>query len=226
MMSTMMTEMKRMMPMMGDGEPASANTYFAITGVIGMMAWGFTAVVYQFVTKEVSVPFSADAPLVLGWAGIVTLVWLGVFMKRIAMAKMSVRPRVQFSGPGIVWITAMGTAFVLNVLGLFIASDALMWLPWAGGFALAYTLTGLMVERGGIFIMAGMASAGVTVYGLFLGTAASLGAPFVLLGMLHSMPMIVDAARGGRQLTDEGIPQIKAEARDTGEEAAGTELTA
>lgn len=225
-MATVMTEMKRMMPMMGDGERASANTYFAMTGMMGMMVWGFTAVVYHFVTAQVSVPFSADAPLVLGWAGIVTLVWLGIFTKRIVMARMSVRPRVQFSGPGIVWITTMATAFVLNVVGLFIASEALMWLPWAGGFAIAYTLTGLMVQRGGIFLMAGVASAGMTVYGLFLGTAASLGAPFVLLGMLHSMPMIVDAARGGRQLTDEGIPQLKADQRDGSGETTGAEITA
>jgi hypothetical protein len=224
-MSGVMTEARRLMPMLGDGAPASANAYFAMTGLVGMVAWGFTAAVYRLGSYEVAVPFSAEAAFGVGWAGLVTLVWLGVFSMRIGMAKMAVRPKVQFSGPGIVWVTTMAAAFVLNVVGLFVGSAALMWLPWAAGFAFAYTATGLMVERGGVFLLAGVASAGLTAYGLFVGTAADLVFPFLALGLLHSVPMLVDAARGGRELTDAGVPRLRADAAET-DTSSATEITA
>jgi hypothetical protein len=34
---------------------------------------------------------------------------------------------------------------------------------------------------------------------------------FVLLGVLHTVPMAVDAMLGGRELTEDGVPALAAE---------------
>jgi hypothetical protein len=87
-----------------------------------------------------------------------------------------------------------------------------MWAPWAAAFGVAYLLTGLLVDRGGVYLAAGVASVGVLVGGLVVG----LPGTFALLGLLHGVPMLVDASRGGRHLTADGTPALRGASEEVG----------
>jgi len=225
-MGEMMDEMMKMVPMMGKEGTVSANYYFGMTAMMGVVVWGFTAIMYQFFTPIRSNGVREVA--LVGAAGLVTGVWLMVYMKRMIFGKTGVKRDVQMSAPGVVWLSTMGAAFVANFAGFFMASpmkEGLMWLPWYAGFTAAYLLTGLMVRRGGIFIVAGLLSGVGLVAGLGLLPIAGVGPtrpfplPFVIIGLLHAVPMAIDAKRGGRELTDQGVPAIKAD--DLGDVSVG-----
>jgi len=92
-----------------------------------------------------------------------------------------------------------------------------MWLPWYAGFAVAYLATGLLVRRGGVFYAAGAISAVVTLAGVGVIPVDGVGLrrpvpyAFVLLGVLHTVPMAIDAVLGGRELTEDGVPALAAD---------------
>jgi hypothetical protein len=83
-----------------------------------------------------------------------------------------------------------------------------MGTPWLVAMTLGYLATGLLVVRGGVYLVA----AGVGA--VLLAARAAVGPLPVLpvvLGLLHAAPTLVDARRGGRELTQSGQPRVAAE---------------
>jgi hypothetical protein len=205
-MSTITAHATRLVPFASD-EPASANAYLAFSGALGLVLWGATAVVSWAAGSDVA----ATGP-----AGLLVLLWVVGWGARFVVAATTVDRDVWLSTPGVVWTVATVLAFVANGYGLTLGSTALgetlMWAPWAAAFGVGYLLTGLLVDRGAVYLAAGVASVGVLVGGLVVG----LPGTFVLLGLLHGVPMLVDASRGGRQLTADGTPALRGTSDEVG----------
>lgn len=201
---------KRLVPGLGDGQRASANAYLALIGVVGVVGWGTTALLRHFVSLE-RVYFWGSEVLMLDWAGAVAVGWVALFGLRMLVGVASVDREVTLSLPEMVWsglvVLAFGAtfwAFTLDITQFRLRID-MMWLPWMVAFAAGYLFTGLLVDRGGVYLGAGaVATAGVVAE--FLGTTPPY--PLLVLGVLHAAPMLIDAARGGRQLTEEGVPAL------------------
>lgn len=213
-----------MVPVVGGEGTADANTYLLVTALMGAVTWGTVAVAYR--VTPITDAGVGEVRLV-GVAGAVTVLWFAVFVTRALMARTGVEADVRFSAPGVVWTGTMGLAFVANFAGFFLGPplrEALMWLPWYAGFAVAYLATGLLVRRGGVFYAAGAVSAVVTLVGVGaipvegVGLRRPVPYAFVLLGVLHTVPLALDAALGGRELTEDGVPALAAD------ETAGVEV--
>jgi hypothetical protein len=69
-----------------------------------------------------------------------------------------------------------------------------------------------------VYLLAGGVSAALLVAALL---GAQVPYPLVVLGVLHAVPMLVDAYRGGRHLTEDGVPALKRRSED----AAGGVVT-
>jgi hypothetical protein len=76
-----------------------------------------------------------------------------------------------------------------------------MCLPWLVAMALGYLMPGLIVARGWVYLVAGVA--GLGLFGFFVTQGVSPPSPqsVVVLGLFDSVPMFVDASLGGRELT-------------------------
>jgi hypothetical protein len=195
-------------------EQASANTYLAFTAALGTVVWLVTAVAGRL---HASGHDTGHAHIeLLGVAGGVTLVWLVAWLVRWGIAASSVDRGVWLSSPELVWSAVTVLAFVATGAGFLIGdsslAEALMWAPWAAAYTVGYLATGLLVQRGGVYLAAGLASGAVLVAGLTVGVPAV----FVVLAVLTAAPMLVDAARGGRELTTEGIPALRGSDADAG----------
>jgi hypothetical protein len=197
--STITAEARRLVPLASD-EPASANAYLALSGLLGLLLWGITAAVSSAAGGDVSVT---------GAAGLLVAVWIVGWGARFVVAATTVDRAVWLSTPALVWTAVTVLAFVATGYGLVVGStslgESLMWAPWASAFGVAYLATGLVVERGGVYLAAGVASLAVLAAGLTVG----LPGTFAILGLLHAVPMLVDARRGGRQLTADGTPALR-----------------
>lgn len=164
--------------------------------------------------------------------GIWTVTWLGAYV----LAYLRVDRETLLTLPNAVWFGLSAVAFSLNFYGVYAARPELVWLPWFGVYAVGYFATGVLVERSGVYWGAGVISALLFAHGLYsvatdtgyavLGPAETLppnvagfvppgtvlmSIPFTyaVLGLLQLVPMGIDAARGGRQLTDAGIPALR-----------------
>jgi hypothetical protein len=191
-------EARRFVP--GAGEQASANAYLALTGVLGGVFWLLTVAASRLLTTDV---------VLVGVAGGVVLGWLVVWVARGLVAAASVDRGVWLSSPELLWTAVTALAFLGNGVGLVLgdtsAGQTLMWLPWAGAYTVGYLGTGLLVERGGVYLAAGVVSGAVLVANAVVGVPA-MAAVFALL---TAVPLLVDAARGGRELTDAGVPALR-----------------
>jgi hypothetical protein len=205
-----LTQAKRLVPGLGDGRRASANAYLALIGVIGVVGWGTTALLRHFVSLE-RVYFWGSEVFGLDWAGAVAVGWVALYGVRMLVGFASVDRGVTLSLPEVVWSVLVALAFgatfwafTLDITQFRLRID-MMWLPWMAAFAVGYLFTGSIVDRGGVYLAAGaVAAAGVAAE--VLGTTPPY--PLVVLGALHAAPMLIDAARGGRQLTEEGVPEL------------------
>jgi hypothetical protein len=209
-----LTEAKRLVPGLGDGQRASANAYLALIGTIGLVGWGVTALLRHFVSLQ-RVFFWGSDVFAFGWAGAVAIGWVALYGLRIVLGVARVDREVTLSLPEIAWtilvVLAFGATFWAFTLPIteFATRIQMMWLPWMAAFAVGYLFTGAVVDRGAIYLAAGVVAAAATGAEL-LGTTPPY--PLVVLGVLHAGPLLVDAARGGRQLTEEGVPALRADA--------------
>jgi len=180
----------------------SANQYIALIAVVGMILWAGTQAVVLSLTFEVT--------KVLGVTGAVISLWVVYTVGSRLFGAAAVDTRVWLSSPFLLWLVVSVLALGANAAGVVVGDTGtgrtLMWLPWGLAFTVGYLGTWGLVDRGGVYLMAGLASAGYVV----AATVATVaGLHFAILGVLHGVPMLVDAARGGRGLTPDGTPTLR-----------------
>lgn len=200
------TQSIRLVPFVGD--EANANAYLALTALGGVLGWGVTALVVYGIT---------DQPRLLGLGLVVTVLWAGLFLGRLVLGFLSVESGAQLSTPNLVWVAVIVLAFVGSIVGLWLQSAAFVLAPWYGAFAVGYLATAALVSRAGVYWVAGIAS----LAGLVAAVLAPGKVHVVALGVLHVVPLAVDAAMGGRQMTDRGVPAVDAERMEEPEETGG-----
>jgi hypothetical protein len=190
---------------LGD-EPASVNAYLALIGVVGLVGWGLTTAVIYLVTVDIRL---------MGWTGTVLLGWAALTGGRLVLGGLNVPRAESLSAPFLVWLVLIVGAFAANVYGATVATGdlagLLMGAPWLVAMTLGYLVTGLLVTRGGVYLAAG--AVGVALVAALVAVGPLPAFP-VILGLLHAVPMFVDAARGGRELTSSGRPRVAAERGD------------
>jgi hypothetical protein len=182
--------------------PVSANRYIALTGIIGMVLW--------FLTQAVIFRWTFEVTPLFGATGLVIAVWVVYTVGSRLVGVVVADNRVWLSSPFVVWFLVSAFALIANGVGV-IAGDTttgrlLMWLPWGLAFVVGYLGTWALVNRGGIYFLAAVGSVVFVAAGVTVGVA---GLHFAILGLLHGVPTIVDAARGGRELTADGTPALR-----------------
>lgn len=195
---------KRLVPGVG-GEKASANAFLAAVGVGSVLGWAITYAVVLTTLPPGSGPVS---PKTGAW--LVTAAWLVLTVLGVGIASVRVEPGVLFSTPVLAWVGLVAVGFVASGYGTAVGNVALMWGAWYGVLAVGYLLTGALVTRGGLYVVSGVLV--VVATGVVFFALAQADRPHSLvLGVLGVVPVVVDAARGGRQLNDDGVPVVKAE---------------
>ena len=198
---------KRLIPGVGERR-ASANAYLGAIAVGGVAGWGVSYVVTEAVTRPSVAKETAKAG-----AWLVTGVWLVVFLAGIYICYRQTEEGVLASLPMLTWIGVNAVAFVPSSAGTAVGNADLMWAPWYVVFAVGYLVTGVLVTRGWVYLLGAVASVAATVLAFFvLGSVPHS----LLLGGLHVVPTAVDAAMGGRELTDEGIPAVERDRLEDG----------
>jgi hypothetical protein len=188
----------------------SADGYLGAVAVTGTAMWAATEAIYRFAYVDADLLF-------VGPAGVVTVAWGALFLAWVVLGAVGLEPGVSRSVPSVAWLVAMTGAFAANAAA-FVVDGALraglMWLPWYVGMAVAYVATGVLVRRGRVYVVAGLGCAAGAVVGLGLVPGADVGParpfylPFAVLGVLHGTPMLIDAVRGGRDLAEDGVPEL------------------
>lgn len=228
------------------GAKLDGNAYLGLTALMGVVGWVPTAYLIHFETPP---PKGVVTLAALGpWAEAVTRyswelvgLWTVLFVVFLAVTVLRVEPGAVYSAPNALWSVGMGIALVLNAVGVEYTVAWLVWLPWLVLFAVGYLATGLLVTRGWIYYLAGGISlflAANGVYGVLTNTgclvvtlnpavetplAGSVLLPmpltYVVIGLLHVLPVGLDALLGGRGMTEAGVSAVKADQLD--EDAAG-----
>jgi hypothetical protein len=178
-------------------------------------------------------------PFLAAWG----VVWLG----RVVWGYARVERGSVSNLPNVIMLVLVVPALLLNALGTYYQEGYLVWGPWLVVFAVGYLTVAYVVERGGVYWAAGLVSLGLLVVGVYAKLTLSLplggalvgpGVPqvggvvlypfpytYTVLGLLHVVPVAVDAARGGRELTDTGVSRLKAESMGTGDGEVGGVVT-
>lgn len=178
----------------------------------------------------------------------VTAVWIVAWFGRLGWGYLRVERGAVLNTPNMIWSGASLAALTVNVYAVWTATPELVWLPWMVVFAVGYLSTAALVRRAGIYWLAGAVSLLLSVHGVYsiatatgyavLGPASALPPAlaesvgpntvlmplpytYAVLGLLQVVPMAVDAARGGRELTASGVPRVRADDNDTGDAAPG-----
>lgn len=229
-------------------EKLDGNAYLGLTALMGLVGWAPTAYLIHF---ETAPPKGVVTLAELGaWAEAVTQyswplmgLWTALFVGYLAVTVLRVEPGAVYSVPNALWAVGMAVALVLNGVGVEYTVGWLVWLPWLVLFGVGYLATGLLVTRGWVYYLAGGISlllAANGVYGVLTNTGCLVvtldpavetplaGAvlfpmplTYVVIGLLHVVPLAVDAAMGGRETTDAGIPRVKADRDRDGDSAGG-----
>ncbi len=247
-----------------NGEKANGNAYMGLIALSGVVGWGLTVFVVRLW------PRLNDHPMPMGrieqgtqaqaalfeWFGFLRgdlagphliwpflAAWGLVWLARVVWGYARVERGSVSNLPNLVWLVLVVPAFALNAMGEYFLKAYLIWMPWLVVFAVGYLTNAYLVERGGVYWAAGLASLGLLIVGVYAKLTLSLplgGAltgpavpqiggeilyPFpytyTVLGLLHVVPMSVDAIRGGRQLTDAGVSTLKAQSMETDTEEVG-----
>lgn len=199
---------KRLVPGVGS-DPASANAFLALVGVGSALGW-----VVSYATVVLTLPPGSGPVDPKTGAWLLTGGWLVLSVLGVAVGYLRVRREVLFSAPMLAWIGLVAVGFVASAYGTASGNAALMWGAWYGVLAVGYLVTGALVTRGGVYLLAGAAAVAATAV-VFFVLPQEARPHSLVLGVLGVVPVLVDAARGGRQVTDEGIPAVQA-ARNEG----------
>lgn len=238
-----------------DERKANGNAFIALTALTGLVGWGVTVWAVNFVSP-IPTGGSLGGPEIGRWASEVmlelkwpvTAVWLVAWFGRFAWGYLRVERGAVVNAPNTVWFGASLVAVGLNLYGVWVSNPELVWLPWMAVFAVGYLSTALLVDRAGVYWVAGVLSTALLAHGVYavltdtgyavLGSAATLPPQlaatvgpntvllplpytYAILGALQVVPMAIDAALGGRQLTDDGVPAVSANESSDAESLGG-----
>jgi hypothetical protein len=153
---------------------------------------------------------------VVGWTGTQTLAWVdppgsGAVAIALWVALVGVMTGVglrhctdalRFSTPLLVWGTVNAAAMTLTVVATL--GDTPNWLAvpvwqvWVLAAAVGYGGTAVSMHRAGreweLYAVAGVLETVLLAVGV-LAPGAVAAAPYLLVGLLHAMPLLVDAER-------------------------------
>lgn len=237
-------EVKRLLP--GSERRASANAYLGLTALTGLIGWGGTAYLLHFTSDPPSgtVGLREIGP----WIETVTQyswelmgLWVALMVGLFVVSFLFVERGALLTIPNMVWTIGIAVGLVLNAASIQFTIPALTWGPWLVVFTVGYLVTGVIAERGWIYFGAGVVSGLLTVWGLYAyvtKTGALVMSPdlpvpiagavyfpfpytYAVLGALHVLPVAIDAALGGRGLTEDGISKLKAERLSDEEDSGG-----
>ena len=237
-------------------EKANGNAYMAMIALSGLIGWGATVYVLNFIAPRPAwgvIDTQAEVQAAFVWyQGILNAKLFGIDARwllmgtwgvtwagRITWGYLRVERKAVFNGANFIWIVPVIVAFGLNAWGVDSVLAVPIWAPWFGVFAIGYIGNAIQVERSWVYWIPGLISLALLLVGLYakatmtlpLGGMMTIPAgpnspvpalfgnhlmypmPYVwaVLGVLHVVPMAVDAYLGGRQLNEDGIPAIKAE---------------
>ena len=161
--------------------------------------------------------FAGAAAGTMGWGGTQLLTWIdpplgpalatawwAVLIAAFGLLTVLHAPAsVRFSDPMFVWGSVNGTAMVVTVGGVVSAVPprVAFWHAWVLAAGLGYLGTGTLLVRAGArerglgYLAGSLVACGVVVVAA-RSFAAVEPVPFLLLGVLHAVPLLVDAAGG------------------------------
>ena len=209
----------------GVGERANGNAMLVLLALAGIVGWGMTAMQAR------------SGGDIVALLQPVTVAWTAIWGVALGWAFVRIDRETFLSVPMAVWVVVTAAATVAN--GYVVVTESpellwLVWLPWFAAFAVGYVVTALWVERADVYWAAALASTALLAYGVYailtgtghqvldLGSSTVVLTPvpytWLVLGALHVVPMAIDAARGGRQMTDAGVPAVRGETDESVED--------
>jgi hypothetical protein len=199
---------RRLLP--GAEEKLSANAYLGLTALTGLIGWVPTVYVIHFMSSTPSgtVGMAEAGP----WMRVVTQhswtlmgLWAVLSVGLVAIGILRVERAAVLSTPQLLWTVGVVISLVLNTVGVMDHTVVLVWAPWLVLFAVVYSLYAYVVTTGALVI--DPAAEGEMAGAVLLPFPYT----YLVIGLLHVVPVAVDAALGGRQMTDAGIPKVKAD---------------
>ncbi|SNZ03358.1 hypothetical protein SAMN06269185_0256 [Natronoarchaeum philippinense] len=183
------------------------SPFLVLGALLGAIGWAAT----QYVAWNPGVVLGA-----VGVAGTTAIVlgWLGATLLMAAVGLTVASRAVRYSPPLWVWSGLVGAAIAVNlsvVLGVAPRSVAryALWHPWMVAFALGFALTAILARgRNRLAYAAGSASSLLVLAAAVVFPAATGGIIFLLTGVVHAGPLLVDAytAPPAMAATDDATP--------------------
>ncbi|PSQ18903.1 hypothetical protein BRD00_03955 [Halobacteriales archaeon QS_8_69_26] len=226
-------------------EKLDGNAYLGLTALMGVVGWVPTAYLIHFRTPPPKgvvtlAELGAWAESVTQFSWTIMGLWAALFVGLVLVTVLRVERAALYSVPNVLWAVGMAVALGLNVVGLQLDGLSwLIWIPWLVLFAVGYLVTGVLVTRGWVYHVAAGVSALLVANGAYgvltnsgclvvtlnptvetpLAGAVLLPMPltYVVIGLLHVVPVGLDALMGGRGTTDAGVPEARADRLDEGD---------
>jgi hypothetical protein len=169
----------------------------ALGGVVGLLGWGLT----QFLAGRPGLALDA-----VGVEGTVVVVgfWAAATVAIVGVGLLAGARTVRYSPLLWLWVALVGGALALDaavVFGLVTSPElarALLWTPWAVVLAIGYLVTGVVAtHRTRAAYLVGSLAAGLVLLAAVLFPATVPDWAFVATGVVHAVPLLVDARLGG-----------------------------
>ncbi|MFD1647449.1 hypothetical protein [Haloarchaeobius litoreus] len=195
------------------------DSLLALGGVFGLLGWGLT----QLLANRPG--FALDAVGVEGTVVVVGL-WAAATVALVGLGLLAGARTVRYSPLLWLWVVLVAAALALDVAVVYgvVSSPelarTLLWTPWPVVLALGYLVTGVVAtHRARAAYLVGSLAAGLVLLAAVLFPPTVPGWAFAATGVVHAVPLLVDARLGGG--TDEQPVGTGYEFRDV--PAAGTE---
>ena len=164
----------------------SESGFLLAGAVAGLFGWGGTQVL-AWTAPPSSAPLAAA-------------LWAVLMLGFVALTVFHGPDTVRFSGPMLGWGTVNGAATALTVAGLagLVPPGIAFWTAWVAAAAVGYGWTGALLvragdtERGQSYLVTGVLALAVLAVGTLSFTLVAPVA-FLLLAMLHAVPLVLDA---------------------------------
>jgi hypothetical protein len=173
------------------------DTLLALGGVLGLLGWALT----QFIAGRPG--FALDA---VGVEGTVVVVgfWAVATVALVGLGLLAGARTVRYSPLLWLWVALVATALALDaavVYGLVSSPElarTLLWTPWPVVLAVGYLVTGVVAtHRTRAAYLVGSLAAGLVLLAAVLFPATVPDWAFAATGVVHAVPLLVDARLGG-----------------------------